>query len=243
MSEDDNTSNTNNWLDWLKANKLAGFGLLLLILFLICLVIWAVSDDDGELTINELDTAQILVGDIPEQAVDAITRTDWVNDNFSLNVGLAYSYPADWTKETSVSDDLDETVNLRSPLDTEGHYYCLDMIEYSAASTVDLSMLGQVYDVDPTFTADGIGKPLNRVTYGPVGSTTFFHHTVIDDTTVETGDNVAFEESITNPEGRRLQIIGQYNCDNPEYLGFTQADHDNGFLYLTAAEVTHSIAY
>jgi len=226
---------------YINGNKIKSLIVLLVLFFLLCLLMWFIDDDNN--LANDVvsdQTAEIL---IPEQADGPIIRTDWKYDNFNFNVSLQYQIADGWTKTSDVDEDLNEFVYLRSPKDANGFYYCLDLLEYNKTATIDLDMVANVVDSDTTFVADGIGKPLNLIAYQPLGGGFGFHTTVIDDTSVTTGEDVAFNESITNPDGRMLQVLGQYNCDDPLINGFTLAEYQGGLLYMEGFEMMHSIAY
>jgi hypothetical protein len=226
---------------WIRANKWLIIFVVGLFWFIISWIIWVGDDDLDKDAVNSDLSATTPI--VPETTTEPIVRSDWNNDNFTLNVNLRYQYPTDWTKTTDVTDQLNEFVYLRSPNDINGFYYCIDLLEYNAASTIDLNMAAKVVDSDPTFTADGIFKGLNRITYQSLDLSSGFHTTIIDDMTITTGDSVVFTESITNPDGRMLQLLGRYNCDESQIGDFTLDQYQNGRLYLQGLQIFHSIHY
>jgi hypothetical protein len=225
---------------YFNSNKIKSIIVLLIVAFLICCLMWYLEDD---VEYNNDDNQQYAaLQDFPEQGITPVLRTNWLSDNFTLNPSLSYKYPADWQK-SSASTDLSEYVYLRSPKDANGYYFCFDMTEYDIKATNNLSMNAEVVAVDPTFTADGIFKPLNALNYSPLDGRGGYHLTIIDDTSVKPGENVSFEESITNPNGRRLSVLGQYNCDDLDVNNFSLSQYQNGLLYEAGIEIGASISY
>ncbi len=222
----------------LKKYKLVAIILALIFLGLVLVISGGNSKENKQVKTDQ-NNANTASQSKPKAFTKPISSSQWSTDSFTNNTNLSYKVPQDWTKTTSTEQGV-ESAKYRSPTDDSGFYYCVELREYPENSTKDLSMTADIVAFNTSFTANGIGKPINLVTYRAADENGF-HTTIIDDTSVKNGTDVIFNESITNPLGRRLQWIGQYNCDNPTDVAFD--NYIGGEQYMTALKMGLSLAY
>lgn len=191
---------------------LKGKGCVTQIIILILILVfgwyaWSYFSKGGE--VEDLTPSNLF----PLEYSGEIDANDWSTFTSTTGTNLTFRYNPSWELKQETSDG-NEFSSFVSPTDPNGYYFCFDLKEYSPSFTIDLGTKANVLFAE-SFSSEGIGKPLTRITYmAPrIGD---FNLSLIDDTSVEKGDDVGFEQSITNPRGYRLNIMGVFNCNDED---------------------------
>jgi len=232
-------NNTTDFLSWVKSLDFK-WVLVVVITLAIIIAILANKNSDQSTDSNNQDNVNATQQSAPTKFAGDISTSSWNEVSFTRNPDLSFKAPQNWDKTSNTDDPEVESIRYRSPSDSNGFYYCVDIKEFPESSNKDLSMRAIVISANPDFTASGIGKPLNLISYRPFDNNQI-HTTVIDDTTIHPGDNVEFNESITNPLGRRLQWVGQYNCESPVDIQFD--NYMNGDFYYKSFQMASKLSY
>lgn len=200
---------------------------------------WLIELKDEPLEPEPAQTDADQLGQAPEtkpaQAV-APTLAD-----FSLEFGnLSFKYPAEWNLIEGDNTSEQQLVTIESPKDNEGYYYCVDFNEFGASQDEDLTSDELKILSTAPITASGVGKPLYGVTFQTDTSNLTISSLV--DGQVQVGAT-SFENSITNPAGRMLQIIGRFNCREEQLPTLSLEEFENSRLYDEARQIYLNLSY
>lgn len=177
---------------------------------------------------------------VPQRFDETAASPDKTAYTSPYNPGLSFSYPQDWhITEGPDNSTAKQLVTFESPKDVNDFYFCLDMTEVDAASSLDLqSKMTDILAVD-SFMATGVGKALSSVLFTVEGSTLLWS---VADTTPSLSDS-AFDNQITNPAGRRLQILGRFNCRESQSSEISTVQFEESLWFHQARDIVLSLSY
>lgn len=175
-------------------------------------------------------------------AKNSETKTEFKDYSFDFG-NLKIQYPSTWNLVEGANNDEDShIVTIESLMDVNKFYYCIDFNEYSAKSSKDVDFSvkdAKIFSVED-FSSKGISKPLKKVNYQLKSG--LIMTTISDDDTI-TNKSTVFDQSITNPSGRKLQIFGRFNCRDKERPEISYDDYSNSQVYDEGLQALLRISY
>lgn len=189
------------------------------------------ASDNGQAA----DTSQPEAYDASADRADKVTFTSQYNPNFS------FMYPGDWNlTEGTDNSAQQQLVTFESPMDRNGFYFCLDLTEVGADSDLDLSANDASLLAVDDFSAANVGKPLASVIFTHEGSPSLLWSVV--DTKPQLTDT-SFTSQITNPQARRLQSLGRFNCREEQAPELSLHQVTGSRWFAEAQGIMHSLSY